>query len=100
MIFPGLNARFGGRVTAKTNFSFGFDTHGINEWRQGWNLNVNPWDLDWDHAYKIANGFFVDDHLVNGVDQPEVTLTRVDHRGRFGGHLAAWWKRALKATSR
>ena len=29
-IFPGLNARFGGIVKATTNFSFGFDTHGIN----------------------------------------------------------------------
>src|SRR5262249_6630703 len=73
MIFPGLNARFGGGVTAKTNFSFGFDTHGLNEWRKGWDLRT--WDLDWPNAYKVLNGFFVDDHLVNGVDQPEVTLT-------------------------
>ena len=77
-IFPGLNVRFGGNVKATTNFSFGFDTRGINEWRKGWDLSTSDGDgLDFDlaNAYKVANGFFLDDHIVGGVDQPEVTLS-------------------------
>ncbi|MDB4439238.1 hypothetical protein N9155_00395, partial [bacterium] len=65
-IFPGLNARFGGSVKAETNFSFGFDTSGINQWKaEEFALNK---------SYLVANGFFLDDHIEGGVDMPEVTL--------------------------
>jgi len=77
-IFPGLNARFGGIVKATTNFSFGFDTRGINEWKEGWDTTTSDgdgWDFDFGRAYLVADGFFLDDHIVGGVDQPEVTLS-------------------------
>ena len=79
-IFPGLNARFGGAVTAKTNFSFGFDTSGIRQWSEGWDFSGEEWDLNLDESYLVFNGFFLDDHVTfdgNGTitgDEPEVKL--------------------------
>lgn len=76
-IFTGLNARFGGEVTAKTNFDFGFDTAGLNEWRQDWNLDelfngnvaeafgiTSATDLMADLGNSLLGGFYLDDHLV------------------------------------
>ncbi|WP_413431152.1 beta-propeller fold lactonase family protein [Crateriforma spongiae] len=72
-IFPGLNARLGGRVTADTDFIFGFDTTGIREWSET--------DFAINEADRIFQGFFVDDQVSfdgNGAvrsDVPEVSLT-------------------------
>ena len=71
-IFPGLNARFGGAIAASTNLSFGFDTSGFNDWKQGGFL---PTDV-----LMVLDGFFVDDHVTfdaNGniiEDLPEATV--------------------------
>ncbi len=76
-VFPGLNARFGGRIKAKTNFTFAFDTSGLNEWRKTWDTTAaNPLDyINVSQIGKVFQGFFLDDHFVNGVDTPEAVLS-------------------------
>lgn len=68
-IFAGLNARLGGRVTASTNFSFGFDTDGFAQWKNG--------GFNQDDVGLIFDGFHVLDHGIENTpgDQPEVTLS-------------------------
>ena len=94
-IFTGLNARFGGEVTAKTNFDFGFDTAGLNKWRNGWDLKqlisgnvaeafgiTSAADLMADLGNSLLGGFYLEDHLVYDDvtgevigDDPEVELS-------------------------
>lgn len=67
-IFPGLNARFGGGVSASTNFSLGFDTSGFNQWKaQGF----AP-----ESSYLLLNGLFLDDHGIENTpdDKPEMSV--------------------------
>jgi len=68
-VFPGLNARLTGKISAATNFSFGFDTSGIRDWAE--NHDFDPSEID-----RIFNGFYVDDHGIQGTgkDAPEITL--------------------------
>ena len=68
-VFPGLNARLTGKISAATNFSFGFDTSGIRDWAE--NHDFDPTEID-----RIFNGFYVDDHGIQGTgkDAPEITL--------------------------
>ena len=79
-VFPGLNARLGGRVKADTNFDFGFNTSGLERWSDG---DFNIADIG-----AVFDGFYIDDHVTfdpafdvvdgNGVvrtDKPEVTLS-------------------------
>ena len=63
-IFPGLNARFGGGVDLVTDFTFGFDTRGFNQFEDG----------GWEDPLLLFNGFYMDDNIVNGVDNPEVVF--------------------------
>ena len=69
-VFPGLNAGLGGRVSADTDFTFGFDTYGIQQWEQ------SGFSTDADEVAKIFDGFFVDDQLqADGQDLPEARLS-------------------------
>ncbi|MCA9151676.1 MAG: calcium-binding protein, partial [Planctomycetales bacterium] len=53
-IFPGLNGKFLGKISAFTNFDFGFDTRGLRQWMDR--------DFDPGEAWRIFNGFYLDDH--------------------------------------
>ncbi|MDH3549896.1 MAG: hypothetical protein OEQ16_11155, partial [Gammaproteobacteria bacterium] len=68
-VFPGLNARIGGKISATTNFSFGFDTTGLRAWAE--DEDFNPFEID-----RIFEGFFVDDHGIEDTDsdEPEATI--------------------------
>ena len=63
-VFPGLNARIGGQVDLVSDFTFGFDTRGFNAFRND----------DWQDPLLLFNGFYMDDNVINGVDNPELML--------------------------
>lgn len=68
-IFTGLNARLGGRVTATTDLTFGFNTGGFEQWKSGGFAPSN--------VSKVFDGFFVDDNGIENTpgDRPEVTVS-------------------------
>ncbi len=66
-IFTGVSAVFGGGVSANTNFSFGFDTSGLNQWADT--------NFDVAQSHLFLNGFFLDDHQDGTNDEPEATLS-------------------------
>ena len=73
-IFPGvLNVDLGGTFSAYANLDFGFDTYGIRKFKESGDF------------VDVFDGFYVDDHVVNGVDQPEVTFTAGLNAGAFVG---------------
>ncbi len=53
-IFAGLNGVFYGKISAFTNFDFGFDTRGLRQWMDQ--------DFDLAESWRIFNGFYLDDH--------------------------------------
>ena len=69
MVFPGLNAILGGLVGIETNFDFGFDTKGFLEFQEAGYEPAQAW--------KIMNGFYLDDHGAENTDGDldEVELT-------------------------
>lgn len=60
---PVLKVEIGGRLFARADFAFGFDTTGLRQFAEG----------GFDEPSLIANGFFVSDWK-NGIDVPEVQL--------------------------
>ena len=56
---PVLKVNLGGTFEAYANLDFGFDTYGLRKFKESGDV------LD------IFDGFYVDDHVVDGVDQPE-----------------------------
>jgi Ca2+-binding RTX toxin-like protein len=65
-----LGARIGGRVGAKANFSFGFDTYGLREYMAAPAGSRDP--------SKIFDGFYISDRANadgTGADVPEVVLS-------------------------
>ncbi len=103
-IFPGLNARLGGGVSASTNFSFGFDTSGFNEWKAGWSGPGGSFQAsDLGQLGTVFNGFFLDDHGIENTsgDQPEATITASIVAGAsvgIGGLIEAGVEGTIKAT--
>ncbi|MEI6722141.1 MAG: hypothetical protein WCO67_15355, partial [Betaproteobacteria bacterium] len=69
-IFPGLNAKLAGEITATTNFTFGLTTRGFIEFQAG---GYRPQDI----PIIFTKGFFLSDHGIQGTpsDKPEATLT-------------------------
>jgi len=61
-VYPPLNVGLGGEIKLSAALTLGFDTYGITKF-------VNTHNLT-----DIFDGFYVSDNIVNGVDQPEVTL--------------------------
>ncbi len=94
-IFPGLNAKLGGEVTATTNFTFGLSTRGFNEWQdRGFQISDAP--------LVFTQGFFLDDHGIQGSgnDEPEATLTATITAGAsvgIGGLVEAGVEGYVKA---
>ena len=76
-VFPGLNAFVSGTITAKSSLSFGFDTRGINEWKDsGFDLS----DID-----DIFDGFYFGDWNCTGAGKRRVHGFRHPGGGRFAG---------------
>src|SRR5262249_45582993 len=84
-LFPGLNAKLGGEVTATTNITFGLNTRGFNAFRRGPD-GISGTDDDYaatasNIALIFTQGFFLSDHVtLDGQghvlkDLPEATLT-------------------------
>jgi hypothetical protein len=64
-IYPGIEGIIEGGFGVDATIGFGFDTYGLNEWRQSGFKAGDAW--------KVFNGFYVDDWL-DGVDVPEFTM--------------------------
>jgi ABC-type amino acid transport substrate-binding protein/Ca2+-binding RTX toxin-like protein len=64
---PPISGELGASLTAKTDLAFGFDTKGLNEWK-------NEYDFDPTKAYLIFDGFYLDDLDEDRNDKPELTL--------------------------
>ncbi|HEX2649809.1 MAG TPA: DUF4347 domain-containing protein [Burkholderiales bacterium] len=64
LVFP-LNMVLDAGFDVKVQLGFGFDVSGIKEFAQG----------GYSDFAAIFKGFFIDDHIVNGVDQDEVLVT-------------------------
>ena len=65
-IFAKIDGVIEGGFGVDANIGFGFDTHGLNEWRQeGFKAN---------DAWKVLNGFYVADLDSQGVDVPEFSM--------------------------
>ncbi|MEG4048095.1 hypothetical protein QUA25_25775, partial [Microcoleus sp. Pol17C6] len=65
----GLNGNLKGNFSAKTNFGFGFDTNGLNQWKKA--------GFSASDAYKVLDGFYVSDRQNadgTGPDVQEVKL--------------------------
>lgn len=58
-----LGARFSGALGLNVNLDFGFDSSGLNQYRNGGSIS------------DIVNGFYIDDHKVGKKDQPEFTVS-------------------------
>jgi Ca2+-binding RTX toxin-like protein len=54
-------------IKLQTRFALGLDTSGIDDWRKA---GATPLGL----PLALLNGFFLDDHVVSGVDEPEAYL--------------------------
>ena len=65
-IYPGIEGIIEGGFGVGANIGFGFDTHGLNEWKQSGFKAGDAW--------KVFNGFYVADWDTNGVDVPEFTM--------------------------
>jgi len=65
---PIIAGELGGGIRARTDLAVGFDTAGINEWK-------NEHDFDPSKAYLIFDGFYLDDLDENGNDKDEFVLT-------------------------
>ncbi|HAT51547.1 MAG TPA: hypothetical protein DCS88_14630, partial [Alphaproteobacteria bacterium] len=61
-IYPPLYVGVGGNISIDVALTLGFDTYGIGKFFDSHNLT------------DILDGFYVSDNIVNGVDQPEITL--------------------------
>ncbi|MBF0415872.1 MAG: DUF4347 domain-containing protein, partial [Magnetococcales bacterium] len=61
-IYPPLYVGLGGSIDIKVALTLGFDTYGIGKF------------FDSHNAIDILDGFYVSDNIVNGVDNPEITL--------------------------
>ena len=65
-IYPGIEGIIEGGFGVDANIGFGFDTHGLNEWKQeGFRAS---------DAWKVFNGFYVADLDSNGNDVPEFSM--------------------------
>ncbi len=65
-IYPNIEGVIEGDFGVDANLGFGFDTHGLNEWKQeGFKAN---------DAWKVFNGFYVADLDSQGVDVPEFSM--------------------------
>ncbi|WP_130469897.1 VCBS domain-containing protein [Candidatus Magnetaquicoccus inordinatus] len=62
-VYPPVYVGLGGEIRIQAALKLGFDTYGIIKYSNSNNL------LD------IFDGFYVGDHIVQGVDKPEITLT-------------------------
>ncbi|MBF0184830.1 MAG: DUF4347 domain-containing protein [Magnetococcales bacterium] len=62
-VYPPVYVGIGGEIRLQASLMLGFDTYGIVKFANTHNL----WD--------IFDGFYVGDHIVGGVDKPEITLT-------------------------
>ena len=64
-VYPGIEGTIEGGFGVDATIGFGFDTYGLNEWKDsGFKAN---------DAWKVFNGFYVND-LLNGKDVPEFSL--------------------------
>ncbi len=63
---PTVEGILGMYFEAKTDLSVGYDTHGLESWRDD--------DFDISSIYKILDGFYVDDLNPDGVDKDELSL--------------------------
>jgi hypothetical protein len=64
-IYPGIEGIIEGGFGVDATIGFGFDTYGLNEWKQSGFKAGDAW--------KVFNGFYVADWL-DGVDVPEFTM--------------------------
>ncbi len=65
-VYPGIEGVIQGAFGVDAHIGFGFDTYGLNEWKDS--------DFELDDAWKVFNGFYVSDWDENGKDIPEFTL--------------------------
>jgi Ca2+-binding RTX toxin-like protein len=67
--FPGLPISFGlgGSISADLQLGFSYDSLGIEKW-----ANTN---FDFNQVQVLSDGLLVDDHRIDGVDQPEGQVT-------------------------
>ncbi|MFM7795003.1 MAG: hypothetical protein ACKO90_45490, partial [Microcystis panniformis] len=63
---PTVEGVLGLYFDAKTDLSVGYDTHGLESWRDD--------DFSISSIYKILDGFYVDDLNPDGVDKDELAL--------------------------
>ena len=91
--FPVLGAELTGRLAAVAEFSFGFDTFGLNA------------ALETGDPLRFFDGFYVSDRASadgTGADVPEVRLSgSLNSRRTFGSLGSTWWRgaAAFSATS-
>jgi len=65
-VYADIEGIIEGNFSVDANLGFGFDTYGLNEWRQeGFKAN---------DAWKVFNGFYVADLNSEGVDVPEFSM--------------------------
>ena len=65
-IYPGIDGLIEGGFGVNATIGFGFDTYGLNEWRDAGFKASESW--------KVFDGFYVADRNSDGVDIPEFTL--------------------------
>ncbi|MDY6803613.1 MAG: transporter substrate-binding domain-containing protein [Cyanobacteriota bacterium] len=65
---PIIAGELGGGINIATDLAVGFDTAGINKWK-------NEHDFDPAKAYLVLDGFYLDDLDENGNDKEEFVLT-------------------------
>ncbi|MBD1194943.1 PA14 domain-containing protein [Vulcanococcus sp. Clear-D1] len=65
-IYAGIEGIIEGGFGIDANIGFGFDTHGLNEWKDD--------GFEASEAWKVFNGFYVADLDANGVDIPEFSI--------------------------
>ena len=73
MIFPGLNARFGGSVYVDVNLQLGFDTRGINLFTDAIRENKTAANIT-NSVPLIFLGLYFGDHIDGSVDNPELVF--------------------------
>ncbi|MAD08756.1 MAG: hypothetical protein CMP86_15250 [Gammaproteobacteria bacterium] len=72
-IFSGIEGVIGGGFGVDTSLGFGFDTTGLESWK---NSSFAPAD-----SWKPFNGFYVDDRDADGRDRPEFELNATMEAG-------------------
>lgn len=65
-IYPGIEGIIEGGFGVDATIGFGFDTYGLNEWKESGFKAGDAW--------KVFNGFYVADWDAKGVDIPEFTM--------------------------